>query len=461
MKSIIGYALMIAAIVLVLCPDHVRSDAAGLSTVRLLDRIGHNYLFRGGNPVDTGAFNYDGLVAAMNAQSPLPSGFKIAVINLLDPNTPSEKADIDAETAYVAANPTKMYEQILHPAYGAAHPPYESGSTTDYNVTYVQDRAKNLTSFMDDLVAWLEEGRSMLVNQLDFPLVIYFHCSCGCDRTGEWASAYEMQYMGMNLARTRDANVAIIHREIASTTGYGAEWYCFYLKFQSGYDLTCQLMDSQSTILPSCQFFLNQTRTSYWPSGDGVVSQWLVTMTNTDASAFVSNPVLLIYRGLQPSSSWEIVINATTGEVTLPAYTQGKIAPSSSYTWGYQINQISPANLYIKAPTLCLATNTVPTDDPSCHLSYAQSLVSSWGTASGYQAQYSVSFANTSPVSPLTDVEFTLSGATITQFWNIKQVRAGVYKLSQFVDPNSQFSFGYIASDKLTINVTVPTTCIH
>ncbi len=79
------------------------------------------------------------------------------------------------------------------------------------------------------------------------PLVIYYHCEGGSDRTGifnfhsvfqnlktfavigEFSAAYYMQYKNLSLYESLELDYKIANRTIETTCQWAAEWYCFYL----------------------------------------------------------------------------------------------------------------------------------------------------------------------------------------------------------------------------------------
>ena len=82
-------------------------------SLRYVDHVGNNYLFRGGSPVTTDpntgepVFDYDGLMAAIASKpelppTPLPSSYYLVDINLEHAN---ESTNLTTEIDYFANNP--------------------------------------------------------------------------------------------------------------------------------------------------------------------------------------------------------------------------------------------------------------------------------------------------------------------------------------------------------------------
>lgn len=65
-------------------------------------------------------------------------------------------------------------------------------------------------------------------------MVIYFHCECGCDRTGEIGGSYAMKYMNMTYAEAYHWDESIAGRWIIPNHNWAMEWYCEYLHYVEG-----------------------------------------------------------------------------------------------------------------------------------------------------------------------------------------------------------------------------------
>ena len=90
---------------------------------------------------------------------------------------------------------------------------------------------------------WLTQRRAAV------PLVIFGHCSCGCDRTGEFFGAYYMRYQGWNLTRALTYDEGVPLRHIVYAYQVAVQWYCGWL-FASDPTRYHQLTDCRN-----CQAF--------------------------------------------------------------------------------------------------------------------------------------------------------------------------------------------------------------
>ncbi len=84
----------------------------------------------------------------------------------------------------------------------------------------------------DRLESRVAQLRSLISTPAARPRVVYFHCDCGCDRTGEVAGAYMMRYQGW----TYDAVVAYNDAIEPNQPGkmmcpnlWNLNWYCLRL----------------------------------------------------------------------------------------------------------------------------------------------------------------------------------------------------------------------------------------
>mmetsp|Transcript_95478 Transcript_95478/g.307805 ORF Transcript_95478/g.307805 Transcript_95478/m.307805 type:complete len:271 (+) Transcript_95478:92-904(+) len=70
---------------------------------------------------------------------------------------------------------------------------------------------------------------------LDLARVIFFHCSCGCDRTGELAAAYSMRYLNQTFTEMYVENAKVAGRNTVYANQVAAQWYCEHLRTQGLY----------------------------------------------------------------------------------------------------------------------------------------------------------------------------------------------------------------------------------
>jgi len=66
--------------------------------------------------------------------------------------------------------------------------------------------------------------------------VVFFHCLCGCDRTGQLFAAYAMRYRNMSLTEALAENELVAGRHMYYQFQAGAQWYCENLRTRGLYD---------------------------------------------------------------------------------------------------------------------------------------------------------------------------------------------------------------------------------
>lgn len=427
MKLAILLVLIAGALAQTVCVDEAVEEDP-YYTLRLLQQSGTNYVFRGGNPVVRDVFAYEALLNQMNltVAHNLPGNVYMLVINLLNPSVPAEASYIDAEIAYWAANPTQG-NTVLYTSLGAPYAPYGFSNSS------IEEKVENLSSFMDPLDVWISYTHQQLVSWTgDVPLIIYVHCTCGCDRTGEFSVGWYMQYQGDSLVEARTINTDLIQRDMFTQNLDAAEWYCFYLKYQvAGFgNLSCA---PGTFTFASCNLVVTQSLSAVWNSNGVLYSQWNVAMTNNGTTFIANSPEsLLLYRESPgfPMAYWDFVLYPYVTEPYgfLPSYISG-LAPNQTFEWGYNIAGPSPMALYVAIPCLCLEEITFPLpDETPCHLNITQSLVDSWVSGGVQYSQWNGLFVNTSPEYAIYYVDFTLS-AIPSEFWNLNQVNGMTAKL--------------------------------
>jgi hypothetical protein len=95
------------------------------------------------------------------------------------------------------------------------------------------------------LRSWLEDPSTLPIQPLPQPaqpLVVYVHCSGGCDRTGEMIGAYRLRYMPsswtmadawLNMCKEHPCDLPM------GCNNYRAvQWYAFWLNQTLGFSLT-------------------------------------------------------------------------------------------------------------------------------------------------------------------------------------------------------------------------------
>jgi len=136
----------------------------------------------------------------------LPQKYYLIDYKLYYFDDPLEDPDIILETDFFQSNPS-LGEIRLTKIVG------DLTSPDIYPTSYVQAEAMNLASWQPDSLPSFIPSLNKVLNTPGangLPVVIYFHCECGCDRTGEIAGSYAMTYMGYtyNQAYAWDQEVA-------------------------------------------------------------------------------------------------------------------------------------------------------------------------------------------------------------------------------------------------------------
>lgn len=252
-----------------------------------LERIGHNILFRGSIPLlEDGEFAYKELREQIERIQPELRGekFKLMDISLLGSN-PVESWDIEAERRFFAENP-ELGSFVLWPTWGTNSSALALAcSSANISAEDCQNptmqpaeyRRHKRTSHVVDLLARdflvdrLSDGlmertskiRSWLSGTYDVPLVIYFHCECGCDRTGELSAAYAIRYLNVSFTHAMDVNVKLIERTIGYCNQVTTQWLCLSLvaSGQYGFPNDCERCErwSCSDVEHDCDGNLSMT----------------------------------------------------------------------------------------------------------------------------------------------------------------------------------------------------------
>jgi len=227
----------------------IRGDYLEQRKVIFLDRTPvdsgiNNYLFRGNEPkiqvngTDVVAYDllksYLGNASLHQGQFQLPKEYYLIDIKYVyDDIDPIERADVIMEENFFKANPT----------YGEYHTHIILGDLDDPTLMpnkTVIERAKNLSSWQhDNLPVYIPSLYQLLYTKRAQPTVIYFHCECGCDRTGEIGGSYAMKYLGRNYKQTTAWNDIIARRPILPNHQFAIHWYCLYLALAENMPIEC------------------------------------------------------------------------------------------------------------------------------------------------------------------------------------------------------------------------------
>jgi hypothetical protein len=226
------------------------------SHLRLAAVSGQNLLFRGPNPVNTttNTFNYGWLTSLMKQRAAerrvaFPEEFDLVVLSLLT----HETADIQAEADFFKANPqlgsfyawpmwgmnaTWMQQEVC-PAAGVASDACPSAQPADFNATALAAIGRSAAAPVDpdQLDARLAKVHEMLTTPAKRPVVIYGHCICGCDRTGEFFAVYGMRYQADTFSTIMryDTGVPTPPRNIGYSHQLYAQWACNRMYYDGSY----------------------------------------------------------------------------------------------------------------------------------------------------------------------------------------------------------------------------------
>jgi len=199
-----------------------------------------NYLFRGNLPLLTDTeYNYDGLVEILKEKVNLTGEFYVVEIDFTWEFWPDVSTWIDTSANFWANN-TDLGAFIWWPLYG---------DLIDPNIlpeSELEYYASSLASWQtDQLVEKMNNVSSMLHTQYDKQRIIYFHCHTGVDRTGEFAISYELAFLNSTfqdaITYSDDLCNKVNGRDIMPIMVWAAEWYCYYLNFTQGKQLSCEV----------------------------------------------------------------------------------------------------------------------------------------------------------------------------------------------------------------------------
>jgi len=198
----------------------------------------NNFLFRGNEPKilvnQTDVFAYDLLLQFMKNASrivglTLPSDFYLMDLKQVYAHE-FGRDDIVLEKTFFEKNPS-LGELGLN---------ITSGDLFSPQIIPTKERlqlARSLPTWQhDNLPARIPWLRSLLFARYPKPLVIYVHCECGCDRTGEIAGSYAMRYLNMSYPKVLGWDDAIAGRPIMPEHAWAIHWYCYFLMGVEGID---------------------------------------------------------------------------------------------------------------------------------------------------------------------------------------------------------------------------------
>ncbi|KAJ3425776.1 phosphatase [Anaeramoeba flamelloides] len=209
--------------------------------VHLVDYYQGNYLFRGNEPVvNNDTFAYTELTETMKKiieaqNSEFPTNFELIDMNFLNLFTEEQVLDTKIEEDWYSKH-SQSQNFFKWPIFG---------SITDPDM-YSEDKRKEKALTFDNwdtdrLTPRLKIVYDLLHKVDTLPKMIYFHCEHGIDRTGEFGASYVMLHFGWDYGKAIwwDTNIAnrLIHIEYQQH----AHWYCYYLKYKLGMDISCEI----------------------------------------------------------------------------------------------------------------------------------------------------------------------------------------------------------------------------
>ena len=306
----------------------VHPNPFNFSHVRLVDRsTTGNFLFRGGIPLNSSdEFAYHQLVREMRrvAGAGFPSHFQLVDICLLT----AETADIENERQFFTTNP-HLGRFIHWPIYGVGSVRTACASLGIPSSECAAEQPANLTAHVRGrLVAaykdWADAGnqlddrlsyiRSLLLSEHSTPLVLFGHCECGCDRTGEVFAAYAIRYLNQSFTQAMTFDESVPHRHIGYHNQLAAQWYCLYLQATNATGMP--LNDCLN-----CKAFRCSAGEPIQPplrSFHGTKPEDDATSTSTQSSVLSDSPSAARFRALLTASS-----PTTTASLSPPAKVQG------------------------------------------------------------------------------------------------------------------------------------------
>jgi len=241
-STLIAFFVLVLAVVVAGRPQALPSPL--VRHVNFVDSSldNRNFLFRGGDPNvgPRGVFDYDALVqsiqlAAERVRVTLPAKFYLIDINLTNLQEGGDAPRTIAEWTFFNANPHlgKFIFWETHGTKDNATDPLVPAGLKQYMI-------ENFKVWQgDQLVTRMDELRTLLHTNMTLPVVVYGHCDCGCDRTGETMGAYYMKWMGYSWEHTNKLNTEFAERPMMCEEYLAMQYYCLYLNYAEGRRLNC------------------------------------------------------------------------------------------------------------------------------------------------------------------------------------------------------------------------------
>ncbi|MEL7432048.1 MAG: hypothetical protein AAGI90_05945 [Chlamydiota bacterium] len=205
------------------------------------DETSGNFLVRGSDPVEDGAFQYEklkeGLRELLAGEGFDPDHFYLICYTFLNPF--SNHKYLAAEKKFFSKNP-QLGKLKKHPLYGNPIDP-----TSSLLPVSIRNHMLRTGEFdqLDKLRELMQSVKSNLAGKLDRTAVIYWHCRAGKDRTGEASACFQMQFQGMSYQEALVTATKIAGRKPHEVSINAIKWYAFYLRDVLGVT-TIGLIDS-------------------------------------------------------------------------------------------------------------------------------------------------------------------------------------------------------------------------
>jgi hypothetical protein len=209
-------------------------------TMRFVDRVGDNYLFRGGAPIANGVFDTDLPTALRNADKSiqLPPQFYLVVICLLHPNAdddPSLIAELNYFKDHKLEGEAHFWDTLGTDRCYFSTPSYQRGAMLKWVDQWF---AEPLIWNVAMLRQWLETSQTPYKppEVSGLPCVFYVHCSGGCDRTGEMIGGYRLRYNGYSWMQMWSEQPC--GRPMGCGNYRALQWYAAWLNENYGFTLS-------------------------------------------------------------------------------------------------------------------------------------------------------------------------------------------------------------------------------
>ena len=218
------------------------------------------YLFRGNMPLigdkDQRHFIYDQLTSQIKADvdHQLDNGFYLIDLTLINRIAPDEHKDLQIETAYFENNPE--LGALAHHAITGQLVSYPEllkklgKFNTEKQLSSIKlpvfiDKFPTLVAQMGDCIKQkkCDELAPLYNNPDNLPVVVYFHCEAGTDRTGSLAAAYRFRFKDMSLNQAWQLNLQEISRAPYKVSKREAENYCARLTPFADWTTSCVVND--------------------------------------------------------------------------------------------------------------------------------------------------------------------------------------------------------------------------